>query len=158
MPSSVAFTDTPHLSSFCVCIARPHALYLRSSDAGWSSLAARRAHNPKVTGSNPVPATRQEKGPVHPDPFVFDGRRWPRHGRPGSRHPRRHGTGRRAGRLHGRMTSPPNYPIIRRNLSRRAVPSFAATRSVQESYRRRSRQRPQKNSTIRSLVRQHHHT
>ena len=27
------------------------------SDAGWSSLAARRAHNPKVTGSNPVPAT-----------------------------------------------------------------------------------------------------
>ena len=29
------------------------------SDAGWSSLAARRAHNPKVTGSNPVPATTQ---------------------------------------------------------------------------------------------------
>lgn len=28
------------------------------SDAGWSSLAARRAHNPKVTGSNPVPATK----------------------------------------------------------------------------------------------------
>ena len=27
-------------------------------DAGWSSLEARRAHNPKVTGSNPVPATR----------------------------------------------------------------------------------------------------
>ena len=27
------------------------------SDAGWSSLVARRAHNPKVTGSNPVPAT-----------------------------------------------------------------------------------------------------
>ena len=25
--------------------------------AGWSSLVARRAHNPKVTGSNPVPAT-----------------------------------------------------------------------------------------------------
>ncbi len=25
--------------------------------AGWSSTAARRAHNPKVTGSNPVPAT-----------------------------------------------------------------------------------------------------
>ena len=24
--------------------------------AGWSSLEARRAHNPKVTGSNPVPA------------------------------------------------------------------------------------------------------
>ena len=25
-------------------------------DAGWSSLEARRAHNPKVIGSNPVPA------------------------------------------------------------------------------------------------------
>ena len=25
--------------------------------AGWSSLAARRAHNPKVGGSNPSPAT-----------------------------------------------------------------------------------------------------
>ncbi len=28
-----------------------------SVDAGWSSLAARRAHNPKVAGSNPAPAT-----------------------------------------------------------------------------------------------------
>ena len=28
-----------------------------NNDAGWSSLEARRAHNPKVTGSNPVPAT-----------------------------------------------------------------------------------------------------
>ena len=28
------------------------------NNAGWSSLEARRAHNPKVTGSNPVPATR----------------------------------------------------------------------------------------------------
>jgi hypothetical protein len=27
------------------------------SGAGWSSLAARRAHNPKVAGSNPAPAT-----------------------------------------------------------------------------------------------------
>ena len=27
-------------------------------NAGWSSLEARRAHNPKVTGSNPVPATQ----------------------------------------------------------------------------------------------------
>ena len=27
------------------------------TDAGWSSLAARRAHNPKVIGSNPIPAT-----------------------------------------------------------------------------------------------------
>jgi hypothetical protein len=29
-----------------------------STDAGWSSLAARRAHNPKVVGSNPTPATK----------------------------------------------------------------------------------------------------
>ena len=29
-----------------------------SSGAGWSSLAARRAHNPKVAGSNPAPATK----------------------------------------------------------------------------------------------------
>ena len=27
--------------------------------AGWSSLVARRAHNPKVAGSNPAPATTQ---------------------------------------------------------------------------------------------------
>ena len=27
-------------------------------DAGWSSLVARRAHNPKVGGSNPPPATK----------------------------------------------------------------------------------------------------
>ena len=26
--------------------------------AGWSSLEARRAHNPKVIGSNPIPATQ----------------------------------------------------------------------------------------------------
>ncbi len=30
---------------------------LKDLDAGWSSLVARRAHNPKVIGSNPVPAT-----------------------------------------------------------------------------------------------------
>ncbi len=29
------------------------------TDAGWSSLVARRAHNPKVVGSNPAPATNQ---------------------------------------------------------------------------------------------------
>ncbi|VXC99214.1 hypothetical protein YERSI8AC_260127 [Enterobacterales bacterium 8AC] len=27
------------------------------TDAGWSSLVARRAHNPKVVGSNPASAT-----------------------------------------------------------------------------------------------------
>ena len=29
--------------------------------AGWSSLEARRAHNPKVIGSNPIPATTLRK-------------------------------------------------------------------------------------------------
>ena len=31
--------------------------YSYISDAGWSSMVARRAHNPKVVGSNPAPAT-----------------------------------------------------------------------------------------------------
>ena len=31
---------------------------LTFSDAGWSSPVARRAHNPKVVGSNPAPATK----------------------------------------------------------------------------------------------------
>ena len=31
-----------------------------SFDAGWSSLVARWAHNPKVAGSNPAPATTFE--------------------------------------------------------------------------------------------------
>ena len=30
--------------------------------AGWSSLVARRAHNPKVAGSSPVPATKRSSG------------------------------------------------------------------------------------------------
>ncbi len=34
---------------------------MEGSDAGWSSLAARRAHNPKVIGSNPIPATKYPK-------------------------------------------------------------------------------------------------
>ena len=36
---------------------RPDPHNRRSTAAGWSSLAARRAHNPKVAGSNPAPAT-----------------------------------------------------------------------------------------------------
>ncbi len=30
-------------------------------DAGWSSMVARRAHNPKVVGSNPAPGTIYKK-------------------------------------------------------------------------------------------------
>ena len=36
----------------------PHPLFYFNI-AGWSSLEARRAHNPKVIGSNPIPATHQ---------------------------------------------------------------------------------------------------
>ena len=31
---------------------------VRPDIAGWSSLVARRAHNPEVVGSNPAPATK----------------------------------------------------------------------------------------------------
>ena len=34
--------------------------YKEYIDAGWSSLVARRAHNPKVVGSNPAPATNSD--------------------------------------------------------------------------------------------------
>ncbi|CAD5376344.1 hypothetical protein OF001_U140005 [Pseudomonas sp. OF001] len=40
-----------------------------TSDAGWSSLVARRAHNPKVVGSNPAPATKSRKGHSPEWPF-----------------------------------------------------------------------------------------
>ena len=37
---------------------------IRPTDAGWSSSVARRAHNPKVVGSNPAPATKSEKAAI----------------------------------------------------------------------------------------------
>ncbi len=40
------------------CIKPTKTIYYATSIAGWSSLVARRAHNPKVVGSNPAPATR----------------------------------------------------------------------------------------------------
>src|SRR5207342_3941759 len=43
-----------------VAIAEPLPHNARP-DAGWSSLAARRAHNPKVAGSNPAPATKKRR-------------------------------------------------------------------------------------------------
>ncbi len=43
----------------------------RIADAGWSSQVARRAHNPKVGGSNPPPATKKIKGSgENPSPFL----------------------------------------------------------------------------------------
>ena len=35
----------------------PTSMKIEYIIAGWSSLVARRAHNPKVVGSNPAPAT-----------------------------------------------------------------------------------------------------
>ena len=41
-----------------------------TTDAGWSSSVARRAHNPEVAGSNPVPATTIGPVPIGTGPFV----------------------------------------------------------------------------------------
>jgi hypothetical protein len=38
-----------------------HLLYFCITNRGMEQLVARRAHNPKVTGSSPVPATKREK-------------------------------------------------------------------------------------------------
>ena len=38
--------------------------YNKYNNAGWSSLEARRAHNPKVAGSNPAPAISEKTGSV----------------------------------------------------------------------------------------------
>ena len=43
----------------------------RSRDAGWSSPVARQAHNLKVTGSNPVPATIKENAPEVGGVFIW---------------------------------------------------------------------------------------
>src|SRR3990167_3797406 len=42
-----------------------HRILYRMAGAGWSSLVARRAHNPKVVGSNPAPATRYSERPLN---------------------------------------------------------------------------------------------
>jgi hypothetical protein len=49
--------------------------YKRKLIAGWSSQVARRAHNPKVGGSNPSPATKDFRGISQLEliPFVFVG-------------------------------------------------------------------------------------
>ena len=47
---SLPFTELPRNILSCAK-ARPDI-------AGWSSLVARRAHNPEVVGSNPAPATK----------------------------------------------------------------------------------------------------
>lgn len=39
-------------------LSKRNLFIIYRSVAGWSSQAARRAHNPKVVGSNPAPATK----------------------------------------------------------------------------------------------------
>ena len=56
-------------------------IILTQFDAGWSSLVARRAHNPKVVGSNPASATKWSRGVAvitsacHAEDREFDSRR-----------------------------------------------------------------------------------
>ena len=46
----------------CACIVIYFLAHeVRPDIAGWSSLVARRAHNPEVVGSNPAPATKNLK-------------------------------------------------------------------------------------------------
>src|SRR6185437_4736281 len=49
---------------------------ISDTDAGWSSLVARRAHNPKVAGSNPAPAIPRERG-AHSGASFFLASWWP---------------------------------------------------------------------------------
>ena len=46
-----------HLSPVCKRVYKMFKTLLLYNDAGWSSSEARRAHNPKVAGSNPAPAS-----------------------------------------------------------------------------------------------------
>ena len=71
-PTSTASTQTAIATSstrgaYGPCLRRTSRLSFRT-DAGWSSPVARRAHNPKVAGSNPAPAT-QRKGARSAAPF-----------------------------------------------------------------------------------------
>ena len=47
-----------HPFSFSGIFLKRKTYHIQYNIAGWSSLEARRAHNPKVVGSNPAPATR----------------------------------------------------------------------------------------------------
>ena len=47
-----------HPFSFSRIFSKKKTYHIQHNIAGWSSLEARRAHNPKVAGSNPAPATQ----------------------------------------------------------------------------------------------------
>ena len=48
-------------------------LYIEYIDRGVEQLEARRAHNPKVAGSSPAPATKNEAPGLVPGVFIFIG-------------------------------------------------------------------------------------
>ena len=53
-----ALCETTSFSLRIPCLAAHFFCTIVQVDAGWSSPVARQAHNLKVTGSNPVPATK----------------------------------------------------------------------------------------------------
>jgi hypothetical protein len=60
MAMCAAFVSShTQFEKFSLRSCAPAAILPLESDAGWSSLVARRAHNPKVVGSNPAPATNR---------------------------------------------------------------------------------------------------
>src|SRR5438045_9777522 len=73
----VAEATMRNVASRTLVLGRNDGLwYHRGSagDAGWSSPVARWAHNPKVAGSNPAPATIatcSKRSPVSGDLFAF---------------------------------------------------------------------------------------
>jgi hypothetical protein len=59
MRNNVPISTPPYHVRRPICrpLQTPNEWYYFPCGAGWSSLVARRAHNPKVAGSNPAPAT-----------------------------------------------------------------------------------------------------
>ena len=57
-PEKTRTGSGPHVPAAGADGLRSRGDKLSPRDAGWSSLVARRAHNPKVVGSNPTPATK----------------------------------------------------------------------------------------------------
>ena len=72
-PHSIKLSKRSNMTNMLHCGARCLIIFF----AGWSSLAARRAHNPKVVGSNPTPATKDSKSKARfSGLFSFEARKW----------------------------------------------------------------------------------
>ena len=65
-------SSLPYLRNYMVKKVLGTAAPIRyTANAGWSSLVARWAHNPKVAGSNPAPATMGTFRDDRKVPFLF---------------------------------------------------------------------------------------